>query len=113
MALSIRDYRPGDRDACLAVFDSNVPTYFHPAERAAFAEYVDSADYLPRRLRAAGALPGRFSVIEDDGTVVACGGWCLDGTTAMLDWGMVTRARHRSGIGDRKSTRLNSSHITN
>ena len=87
--MRIRDYRAADRDACLAIFDSNVPRYFRPHERSDFLAFLDE-------------LPGPYLVVEDDdGRVTGCGGWALesDGRTAALCWGMVDRARHGRGIG--------------
>jgi len=85
----VRDYTREDREACLAVFDGNVPEFFVPAEREAFAAFLDD-------------LPGPYLVVEDeDGRVVACGGYAVTpGTrTADLCWGMVARPRHGTGIG--------------
>jgi len=87
--MRIRDYTPADREACLAVFDSNVPEFFVTAEREDFAAFLDT-------------LPGPYYVLEDDaGAVLGCGGYALEpGTTrASLCWGMVRRERHRTGLG--------------
>jgi GNAT superfamily N-acetyltransferase len=87
----VRAYTPADRDACLAVFDGNVPHYFAAHERAEFAAFLD-------------ALPGPYLVIEDgaDG-VIACGGWAANPSTrdADLCWGMVRHDRHGTGVGRR------------
>lgn len=85
----VRRYRPGDREACLAVFDSNVPTYFSPHERDEFRAFLDD-------------LPGPYLVLEDaGGRVGGCGGWALrdDGATADLCWGMVRVDLHGRGWG--------------
>jgi hypothetical protein len=99
--LTIRDYAPRDRAACLAVFDSNVPTYFGAHERPLFESWLDD-------------LHGPYLVIEDGSEIVACGGSALHRTepgAAMLCWGMVTRSRHKSGVGrlllNERLTRLN------
>lgn len=97
--MKIRYLRPNDRAACLAVFDGNAPEYFHPSERAAFADCLDSDDYRPPRLRGAGGPKGMFYVVEDDDEIIGCGGWYLDGDVAVLSWGMVERSSHRQGIG--------------
>lgn len=84
-----RDYTPADREACLAVFDSNVPEFFVSPERPAFAAFLD-------------ALPGPYLVVEDpSGTLVGCAGYAVEpGTTrADLCWGMVRRERHGTGLG--------------
>ena len=90
MPLTFRPWRPGDAAACLDVFDSNVPTYFAPAERPAFAAFLAE-------------MPCEYLVGEaPDGTVVACGGWFRepgrDGE-AGLAWGMVRHDWHGRGAG--------------
>lgn len=87
--MRVRAYTPADRDACLAVFDGNVPAFFVTQERAAFADFLD-------------ALPGPYLVVEDgDGAIVGCGGWAVvpETRTADLCWGMVARGRHGTGLG--------------
>lgn len=87
---AVRAYAATDRDACLALFDGNVPTFFAASEREDFAAFLDghAADWT-------------FQVIERDGRVVACGGHKVagDGVTAGFCWGMVDRALHRTGLG--------------
>ena len=88
---TIRAYRPGDRNACLAVFDSNVPDFFVPSERDEFAAFLDD-------------LPGPYLVLADPaGAVVGCGGWAVEegALHADLCWGMVHRDRHGEGLGRR------------
>ncbi|HYH79188.1 MAG TPA: GNAT family N-acetyltransferase [Longimicrobium sp.] len=87
--MHVRDYTPDDRDACLAVFDSNVPDFFIAPEREDFAAFLD-------------ALPGPYLVVvDDDGCIVACGGHAVVPETATADlcWGMVARPLHDTGIG--------------
>lgn len=87
--MRIREYTPADREGCLAIFDSNVPEFFVPAERADFTEFIDT-------------LPGPYFVVEDEtGALVGCAGYALEpGTTrADLCWGMVLRQRHGTGLG--------------
>ena len=85
----VRDYTDGDFDACLALFDSNVPGFFTMPERPAFVEFLQH-------------LPGPYLVIEqgDDG-VVACGGYAIvnEERRADLCWGMVRQDLHGSGLG--------------
>lgn len=84
-----RPYDARDRDACLALFDSNVPTYFTVGERPGFEDWLGRMD------------PRAYRVIERDGRVVACGGVAMeaDGATASLCWGMVDQGLHRQGLG--------------
>lgn len=91
MLLAVRPYRPDDRGACLAIFDSNTPRFFAPSERADFAGFLD-------------ADPSGYFVAEAGGTVVGCGGVFIRGGAdglywGGLCWGMVERARHRAGVG--------------
>ncbi|MEO1045945.1 MAG: GNAT family N-acetyltransferase [Pseudomonadota bacterium] len=90
--MRFRNYRPEDKQACLALFDSNVPRYFDPIERQMFADFLDD----PR---------GPYFVLELDGDVVGCGGYAREapdqhGTrAATFTWGMVHNARHKTGLG--------------
>lgn len=86
----LRAYSPADRQSCLRVFASNIPDSFLESERADYAAFLDE-------------LPGPYFVVQDDdGEVVACGGFAVDPGTRQADlcWGMVRRDLHRRGIGD-------------
>lgn len=88
-AVHARAYEAGDREACLAAFDSNVPMFFDPSERADFEDFLD-------------ARPGRYFVVVDaDGAVQGSAGYALsaDGRCADLCWAMVQRNQHRAGYG--------------
>lgn len=85
----LRDYGPTDRDACLDVFESNVPRWFRRAERREFATFLD-------------APPGPYLVVEAaDGPVVGCGGWARRAGTTTVDlcWDMIARPLHGEGLG--------------
>jgi ribosomal protein S18 acetylase RimI-like enzyme len=85
----VRDYRAGDREACLAVFDTNVPKFFSRDERPRFASFLDH-------------LPGPYLVLtREAGEIVACGGAALEpgGRVASLCWGMVSAELHGTGLG--------------
>jgi GNAT superfamily N-acetyltransferase len=87
--IRVREYSPDDRGACLAVFDTNVPESFLPAERESFAAFLDEH-------------PGPYFVLADEaGDVVACGGYAISPGTATADlcWGMVTHDRQGTGLG--------------
>lgn len=89
MTMHFRPYRPADRAACLAIFDSNVPQFFARHERREFADFLDAPTCT-------------YFVVEDaTGIVIGCGGYHYDADTrrAVLCWGMVTRAQHRTGVG--------------
>jgi GNAT superfamily N-acetyltransferase len=82
----VRRYRAEDREACLAVFDGNVPDFFAASERVDFAAHLESAE--------------SFLVLENGGVVLACGGVSvLPSGWAVLDWGMVARAVQGQGLG--------------
>jgi len=85
--MNTRPYGRGDREACLALFDGNVPDFFDAGDRDGFARFLD--DPTATLLVAESA----------QGTVVACGGWYLDGDRAGLAWGVVARGFHSRGIG--------------
>ncbi|NNF38715.1 MAG: GNAT family N-acetyltransferase, partial [Gemmatimonadetes bacterium] len=83
-------FTPSDLEACLALFDSNVPDYFQLGERSEFRTFLDD-------------LPGPYVVLRDgDGEVVACGGWAVsENGVADLCWGMVRGDLHGRGWGRR------------
>jgi N-acetylglutamate synthase-like GNAT family acetyltransferase len=83
--MDIRPYTSADRDACLAVFDSNAPSLLSPGLR----------DALAARLNAAAP----FYVAEHDGAIIGCGGYSVSGPTAQLEWGIVHRQWQRQGLG--------------
>ena len=87
--MTVRDYLPADRAACLAVFDSNVGGSFLMSERADFEKFLDT-------------LPGPYLVVEENDVIIACGGYApnIDAPdTADLCWGMVRLDLQRTGIG--------------
>jgi N-acetylglutamate synthase-like GNAT family acetyltransferase len=86
--MDIRRYLPADRDACLAVFDSNTPKFFRSHERRDFEEFLDG--------------PGcSYFVMEHDAAIVGCGGYFVteEKTLARLVWGMVRHDLQRQGLG--------------
>lgn len=90
-AIRVRTFSRSDKDACLAVFDSNRPTFFSAAERPQFSAFLDH-------------LPGPYLVLEDaSGRVVACGGYAVEAGAAQASfcWGMVEQPRHGQGLGRR------------
>ena len=85
----IRPYQSTDAEACMSLFDSNVPEYFAPAERAEFEQFLQR-----------NAQGCAYQLIEQNGRVVACGGLSIrtDGVAGFC-WGMVERSLHRQGFG--------------
>ncbi|MFN3441752.1 MAG: GNAT family N-acetyltransferase [Rhizobium rosettiformans] len=88
-----RPYRHDDFDACLSIFDSNVPGFFSIAERGEFEAFLGEVD----------ADSSPYIVLALEGSVVACGGLSLDADkgVASLSWGMVDQAYHGKGLGTR------------
>lgn len=91
--IATRPFRKEDSNACLAIFDGNVPRYFSPEERAEFAQFLDEV----------GSSMCSYLVLTLDGRVVACGGLSIGPkpNTASLSWGMVDHVYHRRGLGTR------------
>ena len=87
---TLRTYQPHDLDACLALFDSNVPRFFSARERADFEAFLRNH-----------AADWSYQVVLRDATLVACGGYSLsrNGSDAHLCWGMVHARMHRQGLG--------------
>ncbi len=84
-----RRYQPRDVAECLAVFDSNVPRFFRPEERAELASFLRE-------------LPGPYFVLRmEDREIVACGGYAVreEAGAGDLCWGMVRRDLHGQGLG--------------
>ncbi|MGY2892921.1 GNAT family N-acetyltransferase [Deinococcus sp. UYEF24] len=93
---TFRPYSPADLNACLALFDSNCPPYFHPSEREGYRAFLqDTADQ------------GEYFVLEHDTEVLACGGIWVDAQgVGGLSWGMVRgdsqgEGLHGQGLGTR------------
>ncbi|MBI2686683.1 MAG: GNAT family N-acetyltransferase [Acidobacteria bacterium] len=81
--MEIRKYAPADREACLAVFDSN---FADPQMRVEFAGFLDG-------------LNEHFFVAAHGGELIGCGGFALAENAAALRWGMIHRAWQRKGAG--------------
>jgi ribosomal protein S18 acetylase RimI-like enzyme len=85
----IRPYDPQDREACLKIFDSNLPEAFKPDERADFEAFLEKN-------------PEEYLVVEaDGGELAACGGYGVapEGDAATLCWGMVDTKQQGQGVG--------------
>jgi hypothetical protein len=86
----MRKYSANDREACLKIFDSNVPVVdFSASERIQYEGFLDH-------------LPGPYFVVEDDKEIVACGGYAPHKSEVgaiTFCWGLVTQKRHKSGLG--------------
>ncbi len=89
--VTFRPYVPADAPACLELFGSNCPPYFHPSERADYEQFLgDPADR------------GDYWVMKRGGRVIGCGGvWVSPEGQGGLSWGMVRRDLHGQGLGTR------------
>jgi GNAT superfamily N-acetyltransferase len=76
-----RPYRSADREACLAVFDSNAPA----GGREEFERFLEEGLDC--------------TVLEHEGSIVGCGGFVIEGETARLVHGMIRRDMQRLGLG--------------
>ncbi len=85
----LRPYRLEDREACLAVFDSNVPAFFAPHEREGFAAFLEDLERLEIR----------YFVLVDGERTIACGGVGRREDEARMCWGIVHGHRHGEGLG--------------
>jgi N-acetylglutamate synthase-like GNAT family acetyltransferase len=82
-----RPYESSDREACLALFDENCPEYFAPAEREAYAAFLDKSadDYVVYVF--GGKLAGGY-------------GLCLVSRGVLtLHWIVIVRAAQKQGVG--------------
>lgn len=80
-----RPFSSADKQACLAIFDANCPSFFAPNERADFESFLE-------------ASPIGYEVCEVAGRVVAAFGLiCEDRCGVRLNWIMLDP--HSKGIG--------------
>ena len=86
--MEIVSYKREHAEACLNIFKSNQAPYF------ANDEYEQYERYLRNK-----ALIKPYYVVEEGGNLLAAGGYELISDAVWLDWGMVRRDRHGSGIG--------------
>jgi len=87
--MNIRIYTSQDKNACIAIFDSNCPRYFLDHERAEFIDWLEKEDRL------------EYYVLEIDDEILACGGIYKDDDLDQVGfaWGMVSRSHHGKGLG--------------
>jgi N-acetylglutamate synthase-like GNAT family acetyltransferase len=97
MSLSIRNYTASDRDACRAIFISNIPKFFAPVELIDFDSWLDGY----RKQDVSADTVNAYFVLEEDGQVLASGGFFLDlpSRQATMTWGMVANDQHGKEYG--------------
>lgn len=92
MDILTRPYRSEDRDACLGLFDANVPNFFAAAEREEYASDLAAVD----------GVRAHYLLLVQDGRVLAAGGlWRGAGGVARLVWGIVAPEWQGQGLGRR------------
>lgn len=86
--MKISEYNEIYKSDCLNIFDSNIPKYFSPEERALFENFLQVE-----------AKINPYFVVELNNTIVGCGGYEISGSEAGLTWGMVSSRCHNMQIG--------------
>ncbi|QAY57531.1 N-acetyltransferase [Hahella sp. KA22] len=90
--MEIKLYSVIHKQDCLRIFDSNLDKYFAPHEKEQFDEFLDSVTQADDNL---------YYVALLDGLLVGCGGLRLYQDTVYLSWGMLTRTKHKTGLGEK------------
>jgi GNAT superfamily N-acetyltransferase len=103
--MNIREYKTGDKEACLSIFRSNCPLYFDESEYELFDRWLHhqhSDDINYQSPTYTNSEKDAYYVIENaDNMVIGCGGFYVLKNTkeARLAWGMVHSAFHGQGYG--------------
>ncbi len=85
--MDLRPYLPADRNACLAIFDSNTPRLLSPVQHEAFEQFLNAPN-----------CP--YFVMEHEGIIVGSGGYFLESkSAAKLVWGIVESSSQKLGLG--------------
>lgn len=87
-ALHFRPYSPADRPSCLALFDTNCPTFFAPNERSDYEAFL-------------AGNPATYQVGLCGDEIVGAYGLMIDAARrrGRLSWIMVDAAAHGRGLG--------------
>lgn len=95
----IREYKASDRNACIEIFNSNLPLYFAPEELPLLEKWLNAKDKNENAY--VNNLAEHFYVVEHNSKVIACGGFYIPSDTkiANVTWGMVKNEFHNKGIG--------------
>jgi N-acetylglutamate synthase-like GNAT family acetyltransferase len=95
MKLAIRAYQISDKQACLEVFESNVPKYFTQAE---IADYDKFLEMIPIKVEANKTF---YYVVVFENKVIGCGGFGDKDNSDIitLAWGLIHQNFHKKGIG--------------
>jgi ribosomal-protein-alanine N-acetyltransferase len=96
-SVTFRSYSYVDKQACVDVFKSNIPTYFVAKELIDFQAWLDDQE---NRLVSDSEARQYIVVLLND-IVVGCGGFHINlvERSARMTWGMITNRLHRKGLG--------------
>ncbi|MEM6263551.1 MAG: GNAT family N-acetyltransferase [Bacteroidota bacterium] len=91
--MKIRPYKDSDKEDCLAIFKSDADEFFTKLDGNNYLRWLGRVDMHEQH----------YYVIEEAGKVVACGGFYInfEQKRAVLAWGMVHRAYHKKGYGQK------------
>jgi ribosomal-protein-alanine N-acetyltransferase len=97
--LTLREYKPADRNACVEIFKSNLPKFFAAEELAFFETWLNGQD--EGVVAYSNAKAEYYYVAEDENKLVGCGGFYIarEEAVARMAWGMVENSLHKKGIG--------------
>jgi len=101
----IREYTSSDKEKCLAIFESNCPTFFDVAERDMFINWLDHQEdhqAIYKSPTYTNSEKDAYYVVEDPvNGIIGCGGLYIlkNEKEARLAWGMIHRDFHRMGYG--------------
>jgi [ribosomal protein S18]-alanine N-acetyltransferase len=95
----IREYKPADRNQCIAIFKSNVPKFFTVEELAYFETWLNGQD--AGEVAYSNAKAEYYYVADEEGLILGCGGFYIarEESVARMAWGMVENSQHKQGIG--------------
>jgi len=103
--MTIRDYKPQDKENCLRIFKSNCPKFFAPHELDMFDTWLDhlggkNSGYQSPTYK--NSEKDAYYVMELSGSgIIGCGGFYIvkDQKEARLAWGMIHADFHKQGHG--------------
>lgn len=103
--MTIRNYKPEDKERCLEIFNSNCPLYFDQSEYAMFENWLDHQtgnEVMYSSPTYSNSEYDAYDVIEiPESGIVGCGGFYIvkDLKEARLAWGMIHADFHKKGYG--------------
>lgn len=86
--MTIREYKPSDKNRIRELLKLNTPEYFAPEEEQ------DLIDYLNNHLE-------NYYVVEEEGVVLGCGGFNLsdDPRVVRISWDIIDPGSQGKGVG--------------